>query len=218
MIYRSLAKFLLFLSCFSIVAYSTSVYAAGDRIYPFHYPRFYAGLAVGYGETTWNELVTDDPLVEVSTPIETHDFGTLWGGFLGYQFGRSFALEATYMRYPNTRIFLDDFTFYYPLTEFTTHSQVFSAIGKFIIPLANDRINAFLDAGIAFTHRNDVLANVTRVAPTFGLGFMSNISRHIITEIGFEYYIGYGKSDHIPVKDYIPFLFGVYFRLGYRIV
>ena len=217
MIYRSLAKFFLLIACLFCITYPMCSYAVVERVYPFHYPHFYVGLAMGYGETTWHELATDDVLVEVSTPEETHDFGTLWGGFLGYQFGRSFALEATYMRYPNTRIIFDNFSFYYPITEFTTHTQVYSAIGKFIIPLANYRVSAFLDAGVAFTHRNDVLASVTRVAPTFGLGFMSNASRHVITELGFEYYIGYGKSDHIPVKDFVPFLFGIYLRIGYRI-
>lgn len=214
--YRSLAKFLPFIFGSLFLTYATSACAVVSRDYPFHYPHFYAGLGIGYGETTWNELATNDFLAQVSAPKETHDFGTVWSAFLGYQFGRSFALEATYTRYPNTRLVFDEYSFYYPITEFTTHSQVYSLIGKFILPLANSRINAFLDAGIALTHRNDIFAKVTRVVPTFGLGFTSNASHNVITEVGFEYYVGYGKSDHIPVKDFVPFLFGIYFRLGYR--
>lgn len=218
MIYRSLAKFLSLFSCVFFSLYCTAALAVVNRSYPFHYPHLYAGLSIGYGETTWHELATDDILAQFSAPKSAHDFGTLWGGFIGYQFGRSFALEATYMRYPNTRIVLDDFSFYYPLIEFTTRTQAYSLIGKFMIPLANSRFSVFLDAGVGFTHRNDVLAKVTRVSPTFGLGFMANVSRHVITELGFEYYAGYGKSEHIPVKDYVPFLFAVYVRIGYRIL
>lgn len=222
--YRSLAKLILVFISSVFTVYSTCAYAVVARVYPFHYPHFYAGLQAGYGETTWRELKTDDLLVEVSAPIETHDYGTTWGAFIGYQFGKSFAIEATYMRYPNTRLIFDDFNFYqtelndYDFTEMTTRTQVYSGIAKFILPLANYRINAFLDAGIAFTHRSDIFAKVTRVAPTFGIGFMANASRNVITELGFEYYIGYGKSDHIPVKDFVPFLFGVYVRIGYRII
>lgn len=218
MVYRSLAKTLSLIASSFFLVYSVCACAVVGRVYPFHYPHFYAGFTLGYGETTWKELDSDDFLVEVSVPKESHDYGTTWGGFIGYQFGRSFAVEAKYMRYPNTRLILDDFTFYYPLTEFTTHIQVFSAIGKFILPLANSRINAFLNAGVAFTHRNDTLARVTRVVPTFGLGFSSNASHNVITELGFEYYVGYGKSEHMPLNDFVPFLFGVYFSLGYRIL
>lgn len=216
--YRSLAKlFSLSISVF-LLFYVTSSCAIVVPNYPFHYPHFYLGLTLGYGETTWNELDSDDYFVTVSVPKESDDYGNTWGGFIGYQFGRYFALEAKYRRYPNTRITLDDFSFYYPLKAYTTHTQVFSSIGKFILPLANSRINAFIDAGVAFTHRNDVLAKVTRVAPSFGLGFSSNASRRVIATLGFEYYIGYGKSEHMPLDDFVPFLFGVYFSLGYRLL
>lgn len=215
---RSLANRLILFICILFSICSTCAYAEICRTPPFHYPRLYAGLSIGYGQTTWPELVTKDKLVYVSAPVEAHDFGTIWGVFLGYQFGRSFALEANYTRYPNTRLFFDEYTFYYPVREFTTHTQVFSTLAKFIIPIANSRINAFLDAGVGFTHRNDILAKVTRVGPTFGLGFMSNASRRILVELGFEYYAGYARSNHLPVKDFIPFVYGVYFKLGVRII
>lgn len=183
----------------------------------FKYPRFYAGGAIAYGQTTWHELTSDDFAVEVSAPKEAVDFGSTWGGFMGYQFDTSFALEAVYMRYPNTRITFNGFSFYYPLTEMLSRTQVYSLIAKFLIPLVNARINAFLHAGIAVTRRSDVLAKVNRVGPTFGVGFMCNASRRVITEFGFEYYVGYGKAERRPADDYVPFLFSVYFRLGYRL-
>lgn len=224
MINRSLAKTLFFLLSgilFSLLPVNT-VYAAHSK---YHYPHFYLGGIIAYGETTWPELETwsgasadESFLVNQSAPKSAVDFGSTWGGFLGYQFDTAFAVEVIYMRYPNSRItFIDDLTYYAPVAEFVTHTQVYSLVGKFLYPLANARINAFLDAGVAFTNRSDVLEKVTRVAPTFGLGFMCNVSRRVITELGFEYYVGYGRSELRPVNNYIPFLFSVYFRLGYRL-
>ena len=216
MFYRRLANVLpiaFFSAIFSILPIS-SAYA--KQAVP-TYPHFYLGGTIAYGQTTWSELASDDFFVEISVPSETHDSGTTWGGFMGYQFDTAFAVEAVYMRYPNTLVKISPFSFYFPLTEFVSRTQVYSVIGKFLYPLANARINAFMHAGLAFTRRSDVLAKVTRVGPTFGIGFMCNVSRRVITEVGFEYYVGYGKSEERPVDDYIPFLFSVYFRLGYRL-
>ncbi len=210
-------KYFIFFLAFFLVSYNTSIFAMENDCNHFDYSHFYTGLAIAYGETTWNQLRTHDLLVEVSAPKETHDSGSTWGGFIGYQFKKNFAIEAHYMRYPNTRLIFDNFSFYYPVTELTTRTQVYSAITKFILPLSNSHISSFLDAGIAFTHRSDIFAKVTRVAPTFGLGFSFDASHNIVTEIGFEYYIGYGKSNHMPIKDFVPFLFSLYFRLGYRL-
>jgi len=66
------------------------------------------------------------------------------------------------------------------------------------------------------THRYDILADITRVAPTFGLGLMATPSKHIVVDLGFEYYIGYGKSNHLPVRDFVPFAYGIYLRVGYK--
>jgi len=213
MIYRSLANIFLstlILCCLML----NNAYAAHAR---FSYPHFYLGGSIAYGQTTWAELTSNDFAVEVSAPKTAVDSGTTWGAFMGYQFDKNFAVETIYMRYPNTRMTFSDFSFYYPLTAMVTRTQVYSLIAKFLFPISNGRINAFMHAGIAFTHRNDVLANVTRVAPTFGVGFMCNASRRVITELGFEYYVGYGKAERRPVNDFIPFLFAVYFRIGYRL-
>lgn len=213
-----MCKFFRFSLIFSFFSIVSAAYAGGDPLSspPFHFRHFYAGVSVGYGETSWRELASNDDLVSVSVPFSAHDYGALWGGFLGYQFGDSFALEATYRRYPNTRISFDEYSFYFPSVEFSSTNQVYSLISKFILPFANYRLNAFLDAGVAVTHRSDVLTKVTRVAPTFGLGLMTNLSRRVIAELGFEYYVGYGKSSHVPANDYVPFLFGVYLSVGYR--
>jgi len=221
MIYRSLAKTLSYLLSgifFSLFPISCAYAAHGN----YQYPHFYFGGVIAYGETTWPKLASKDPKVQNSVPKKAVDFGSTWGGFLGYQFDTAFAVEAIYMRYPNSRITFDDVTFYtvfdnYPDTELITRTQVYSLIGKFLYPLANARINAFIHAGVAFTHRSDALAKVTRVAPTFGVGFMCNVSRRVITEVGFEYYVGYGRSELLPVNNYVPFLFSIYFRLGYRL-
>ena len=216
MIYRCSLKAKAFALCSALLSLFpiSNAYATHKN---FHYPHFYLGGAIAYGETTWPKLASDNRWVENSVPKTAVDFGSTWGGFLGYQFDTAFAVEAIYMRYPNSRITFIPLNFYNPLTEFVTRTQVYSLIGKFLYPLANARINAFIHAGVAFTHRNDVLAKVTRVAPTFGVGFMCNVSQRVITELGFEYYVGYGRSELRPVNNYVPFLFSVYFRLGYRL-
>ncbi len=214
---QSLANALFYIF-FSVIFLSLPVSDAYAAHNDFNYPHFYLGGSIAYGETTWPQLTTDDPMVSLSAPESAVDFGTTWGGFIGYQFDRAFAVEAIYVRYPNTRLIFNNlFSFYYPLTEMVTRTQVYSAIGKLLFPLANARINVFIDAGVAFTRRSDVLAKVTRVAPTFGLGFMCNASRRVIAELGFDYYIGYGKSELRPADDFVPFLFSIYFRLGYRL-
>jgi hypothetical protein len=198
------------------LTFSNGVFSNSKGYQSFPHSHLYAGLTLAHGETAWKNLVSDDFIVQISAPKSAEDYGTAWGGFLGYQFGQQFALEATYLRYPNTRILLDEFSFYYPITDLTTHTQAYSMIGKFILPVANGRVSVYLDAGAGFTHRNDVLAKVTRVAPTFGLGFIANVTQHIMSQLGFAYYIGYGRSERRPVDDFVPFLFSVYFRLGYR--
>ncbi len=218
MIHRSF-KNTFFITLFSVIFFLLSTQAAFAAHEKFNYPHFYLGGTIAYGQTTWPELANGhDVIVEASVPKTAQDFGTTCGGFVGYQFDTAFAVEAVYMRYPDSRLTFKTFTFYYPITEMVTRTQVYSLIGKFLFPIANARISAFMHAGIAATHRSDVLAKVTtRVGPTFGVGFMCNASRRVITEFGFEYYVGYGKSERRPVDDYIPFLFSVYFRLGYRI-
>ena len=213
MIYRILAKLTLSLFLISSILFSVA-YASTNRTPP---PRFYAGGTIAYGKTTWKQLDSDDFAVQSSAPVSSIDKGTTWGAFLGYQFGKSFAMEATYMRYPNTHIRLGDFSFYYPLEEINTRTQVYSLVTKFLLPVMNARANLFMDTGVGFTRRSDVLAKVTRVGPTFGFGISFNPARRIITEAGFEYYVGYGKSERRPVADFVPFLYALYLRIGYRI-
>jgi len=123
--------------------------AAVPREYPFYQPYFYAGVTAGYGRTTWDMLVTTDtlPSFQVSTPIDASNMGIIWGGFIGYQFTKLFAIEAAYERYPDTVIYLPTISFY-PVDQFTSHTEIFSAIMKFILPLGHSKINAFLDAGV----------------------------------------------------------------------
>jgi len=188
-------------------------------VYPchsFNHSFLYAGVSLNYAKTTWSELCSQDTIVEVSTPYATQDEGISWGGVVGYEFSNLFAIEANYTRYPDTIIYIDSFSFYYPVTQFTSHTEAASLIGKIILPLINDRIDAFLDAGIGVIRRRDPIANVIRATPTFGLGFKSNVSRHFITSVGFEYYMGYGKSERMPVNDFVPFLVALYVRLAYR--
>lgn len=71
---------------------------------------FYVGVTGGYGATTWGNLVPKDPdnyALNTSVPLRVSEGGKVWGLFAGYQFIPAFALELSYMRYPNAKIYFD---------------------------------------------------------------------------------------------------------------
>ena len=56
-----------------------------------------------------------------------------------------------------------------------------------------------------------------RDSVTFGVGFVYNISEHIMTELGVNYTAGYGESELNPAQDYVPFLYSGFLKLAYRV-
>lgn len=194
--------------------------ACGDYCHP-----FYAGITGGYGATTWSGLVPNvanqnDAMI-MSTPVNVDEGGALWGLFAGYEFIPYFALEASYLRYPNARVHFNPdslFTFNNDgATSFDTHTETSSLMGKVMLVIPHTKARAYSSAGAAYLHRWDAVSDQHRITPTFGLGVNYNITEHIMTELGGSYTAGYGQSELNPANSYMPFLYAVYLRFAYRL-
>jgi len=179
------------------------------------YP-IYIGAIVGWGNTNWQQMVSQDDVTSTSTPTSAGGTGLAYGAVLGYEFEPYFALEANYMRFPDSNIELATPSVYSPITGFVSRTREASIVGKFLVPVYHTGIRAFADVGPAYVHRKDVLADKGKLGGTFGVGMDYNLTQHFMTELSFQYYTGYGESELKPVLDYIPFLYTVNVRVAYR--
>lgn len=184
---------------------------------------FYVGVTGGYGSTTWGHLVPKDPnaAMSLSTPIYVKEGGTVLGVFGGYEFMPEFALEASYMHYPNARLYFDPislFTFNYDgRTELTSRTETVALMGKVMLFIPHTDIRGYSSFGVATIHRKDAIQNIWRVDPTFGAGLNYTFSEHWMTELGINYTAGYGQAEIDPTTSFVPFLYSVFLRLAYRI-
>lgn len=185
---------------------------------------FYIGVISGYGSTTWGQLVPPqdkiNAAVSLSTPIRASEGGAIWGVFAGYELIPTFAIEASYTRYPIADVFFSPDSIFAiehnNQTYFSTRTEEVALAGKFMLMIPKTKVRAFSSVGAAGVHREDMLTDHWRVSPAFGVGFNYNISEHVMAEIGINYTGGYGESELDPVQDYIPFLYSGFARLAYR--
>jgi hypothetical protein len=190
---------------------------------PFKYP-FYVGITGGYGMTTWEGLVPpqdkQNDAMAMSTPKEVNEGGALWGIFAGYELLPYFAVELSYLRYPDATINFDEsslFTFENDgITSFTTKTESLSLMGKVMMLIPKTCARAYASLGLAEVHRSDFIKENWRGNPTFGAGVNYNFTQHIMGELGGVYSAGQAQSELNPVQDYYPFLYSVYLRLAYR--
>ena len=185
---------------------------------------FYIGVTGGYGSTTWDGLVPSGSnrgtAMLLSTPVNVHEGGGTWGVFVGYEFIPFFALEASYNKYPNAKIFFDPMSLVAfennGMTELNTSTDSVSVMGKIMLIIPHTDIRAYSSAGIARVHREDPLKESWRLSPSFGVGFNYNFTDHIMGELGANYTGGYGESEINPAEDFVPFLYSVFLRVAYR--
>ncbi len=219
---KSLAKKTLVTSFLlsSISAYASgSVTSTSNQRDEFHH--FYLGGLLGWGCTTWDQLVATDIPVRFAAPIKTKDTGPVWGFYGGYEFIRHLAIQVGYARFPETKLNFDpDYNFYLPLTQMTSKTESYSILMKFIVPLGHGRISnrfsMYASAGVSFTHRKDALLNDSHAGPRFGAGFNYDINSRWTTELGFQYYAGYDTPIQDFARKYIPFLYSLEGRLAFR--
>lgn len=183
----------------------------------------YVGAIGGYGSTTWEGLVptkeNQNLALSMSTPIRVKEGGRVWGVFTGYEFARSFALELSYMRYPDAKISFDSMSLFSfmndNLVTFTTKTETLDLKAKIMLLIPHTPIRVYSSVGAASLHRNDMLVNEWRLSPAFGAGFNFHFSEHLMGELGGNYTAGYGEAQLTPTDSYFPFLYSVVFRLAY---
>jgi hypothetical protein len=208
----------------SLYAGSSFALAAPEIKNPFQHP-LYAGAAVGYGATTWQGLVpakeNQNVAINISAPTFAKEGGAVWGVFTGYEFNPFFAMEASYMHYPDATLYFDEnslFAFDHgDNVTLTTRTESLAIMAKIMMIIPKSRIRAYSSAGFAEIHRKDNINEQWRPTPTFGVGFNYNLNEHVMAEIASTYTAGYGESEINPVNDYVPFLYAVFFKLAYRI-
>ncbi len=187
------------------------------------YP-FYLGTEFGWGSTDWNQLTVppDSPnllTLSLSAPIKAGDKGFVYGFMTGYEINPHFAIELNYMRFPNTVVTFDPLSLYAfnnGITSMKSSAYVYNAVGKFMVEINDTGIRAFANAGGALIHRHDALAENGHIGPTFGIGMGYVLIQRVMLELAFQYYAGYGKVVLEPAINYIPFLYTVHFKIGYR--
>ena len=186
---------------------------------------FYAGIELGWGDTDWGQLVakgnTPDELVtlSLSTPIAAGDNGLVYGLMVGYEISTYFALEANYMRFPNTSVTFDALSLYtaeHGVVHMTSSTYVYNFVGKFMVPIDHTQWRGFANAGAALTHRDDPLVNAGHITATFGIGVNYVFRLRYFLEFAFQYYAGYDKATLRPALDYTPFLYTLHMKLGFR--
>ena len=188
----------------------------------FQHP-LYIGAMGGYGSTTWEGLVPTEAnrnaALSLSTPINVTEGGGVWGFFAGYEFIPSFALEASYMRYPNANVTFDSLSIFSfmneGLTKLVTHTETINVMGKVMLIIPNTSIRVYSSAGAATVHREDMLSDHWRLSPTFGVGINAHFTDHLMGELGGNYTAGFGESNLNPADSYFPFLYSVTLRLAY---
>lgn len=210
---------------FTTVAMSTTLASTTDWPTVWQERPFYVGVALGWGCTDWSQLVAqwktemDYNTLTLSAPTSAGDTGFAYGFMMGYEVSPHFALETNYMRFPNTLITFDQYSLYAyedNVTSINSNTYVYNIVGKFMVQVAHTGLRGFANAGGALTHRQDPLVDAGHITPTFGVGLDYVISKRIMTELVFQYYAGFGKAVLRPVLNYIPFLYTVHFKIGYR--
>jgi hypothetical protein len=186
----------------------------------FRFP-FYVGISGGFGTTTWNQLVSRNQTaaMALSTPIRAQEGGAAWGIYAGYEFIPSFGVQASYMRYPSSKIFFDPmsiFAFDHESTQLSTKTEIVSLSGKFMAIVPYTTVRAYSSVGVAGVHRYDYVNNIWILSPTFGVGLSYNLTPHLMLEIGGDYTTGSGQAELDPAEHYIPFTYAVFTRTAYR--
>lgn len=200
---------------------STPMLALASKHNDFNKHPFYVGAQIGYATTTWKHLVSEDMSLWGTTPLHVKEGDLSWGIFIGYEFEPQFALEAEYLRLPTATLAFDKQMSIYiyrdHIQRLRTKTDVMTVHGKFMAPLASLPIRIFAIAGIAIIHRTDFLADTkSNVGADFGAGFNFNVSPHVLAEFGFEFFTGQGVTEYEPIRNFIPFLYTLHFKLAYR--
>lgn len=176
---------------------------------------FYIGAIAGYGNTNWQEMISLDGVSATSTPIDAGGSGLTLGAMAGYQITRYFAVEGNYMHFPESHI-----TFapnnVYGITSFDSETNEYAVLAKFMVPVGHTKLKIFSEIGPSYVQRNDDMANKGHFGGGFGVGADYDFNARWFTELNLNYFTGFGESELKPAYDYVPFLYTLNLRVGYR--
>lgn len=215
---------------FAGVAFASSQ----SDMYRVKYP-WYIGASAGYGNTDWDELVSNhlgngDGVV----PIKADSGGLAYSILTGYNFTPYFALEFAYEHFPDTKLYFKPTGNEYNMSFMKSATSAFDLVAKFMVPVFNTGVKAYAGLGPGYMHRDDydiksippnpfapspVYAgeNIWKFDAVFVGGFDYNIGQHWLTGVGFKFFTGNGKASSKPINAYFPFVYTVSFTLAYRI-
>ncbi len=175
----------------------------------------YVGVSLGYGNTNWQQMISQDEITSTSTPVTGKGSGVAAGIVAGYELSSHFAVEANYARFPTSHLTFE-LPNVYNIESLTSRTNAYNIVAKFMVPVGSPKFKAFSEIGPAYVQRDDDMTNKGRIGGVFGVGVDYNINPRWLIELGFQYYTGYGESELKPVYDYIPFLYTLNMRLAYR--
>ncbi len=179
---------------------------------------FYVGVMTGYGNTDWSQLVAQDDAATYATPTSATGNGGIIGALVGYQITPYIALEAQYIRYPDSSVtFSPSDFFYHDVEHMTSKTNYFALMPKISAPFDHDHYTVFGTLGFADVERSDPLAQTSNIRPTFGFG-LSNIElTHWTFSIAFNYTPGTGVAAETTSDYYIPYIYSGQLIVAYRI-
>ena len=177
---------------------------------------FYVGLIGGYANVDWGPVISTDRATLPTNPTNAEGTGGLYGFDAGYQLNPYVQFEAEYIRLPSSSLTYSVAAHRnYGVLSSTTTMDFYGVIAKFIVPLANTGLSVFTDAGPAYQHRSDNVAEISAYEPTFGAGFLYRASPNIQLEASFQYASGTGESEMNPMDDYIPEVYAYTIKVDY---
>lgn len=177
---------------------------------------FYVGLIGGYANVDWSPVISTDDATLPTDPTSVDGTGGLYGFDAGYQFNAYIQLEAEYMRLPTSNLTYSVAAHHtYGVLNSMSTMDLYGVIVKFIVPFENTGLSLFTDAGPAYQHRSDNVADISTYEPTFGAGLLYRASPNIQLEASFQYAPGAGESETDPMHDYIPEVYAYTFKADY---
>ena len=177
---------------------------------------FYVGLVGGYANVDWAPVISTDRATLPTNPTSAEGTGGLYGFDAGYQLNPYVQFEGEYIRLPSSSLTYSAAAHRnYGVLSSTTTMDFYAVIAKFIVPVAETGLSLFTDAGPAYQHRSDNVAEISTYEPTFGAGILYRASPNIQLEASFQYASGTGQSEKNPMDDYIPEVYAYTFKVNY---
>jgi opacity protein-like surface antigen len=198
------------------------------------YP-WYIGASLGYGDTDWAELVSNEAGVNSAVPTAASDSGFAYSFLTGYNFSPNFAIQLTYDRFPSAVMKFESDSNAYNLLSMRSSTYSLDLIAKLMVPISTTRFKVYTGIGPEIMHRKDydlqplsqdnlnpfenIFSGETEwnLGAVFVGGFEYDIGQRWFADLGFKFFTGNGKASSLPVQAYVPFVYTVMFTLAYRL-